>query len=286
VVSPTATNTVLTSSNAAPVVNTAVTLTATVTSNSGGSTPAGSVQFVIDGANAGGPVTLSNGSATFSYTPKTAGSHTVVANYTPSSTANTASSSTLTLTVSAASSGTFQLFATDVTVARGASGISTVKITNPPQGFTGAVALSVSAPSSLTNACFTYVNPTATTSGSVTVYTSKSACTGIGSARAIAASRGASGGIAAPIFGAALAGLMLLGLPGLRRRRWSIFGLALLLALLSFGISGCGSSSGNSNSNSNGTSGTAPAGTYTLTLTGTNSQMNLSATTTFTLTVN
>ncbi len=276
---PNATTTVLTASTSAPVVNTAVTLTAAVTSNSGGTAPAGTVQLVIDGSNAGGPLTLSSGSATYSYTPTTAGSHTIVANYTPSDpTANAASSSTLILTVSAAASGgTLQISATDLTVARGSSGGSTVTITSTPQGFTGSISLSVSAPATLTDACFTYVNPTATSNGSVTVYTSKSACTGIGSGRAQAAAGQSAGGWGGYFSGAMLAGLLLFGLPGAHRRR-ALFGAVLLLAVLGLGITACGTTSG--------TSSTSPAGKYTLTLTGTDTQQNLSATTTFTLTVN
>lgn len=282
-----ATTTVLTASNAAPVVNSALTLTATVTRNSGGSAPTGTVQFVIDGANAGGAIALSGGSATSSYTPKSAGSHTVLAKYTPSNpSADAASTGTLKLMVAASSSGSLQLSASDLTVQRGSSGVSTVTITNKPAGFTGAVALSVSAPSSLINACFSYVNPTATSSGSVTVYTSRSACTSVGSGRAQVAAVD-SVRFSGMFTGAALAGLVLLGLPGLRRRR-ALFGVVLLLAVLSVGVSGCGSSPGSSSSNSSSTSSsaTAPAGKYTLTLTGTSSQSNFSATTTFTLTVN
>jgi hypothetical protein len=141
------------------------------------------------------------------------------------------------------------------------------------------VSLSVSGPATLTNACFTYVNPTAASSGSVTVYTSKSACTGIGSARAQKAVAPTAGGRGGYLSGAMLAGLLLLGLPGMRRCR-ALFGAVLLFAVLSLGITACGTSAGSSSSP------TSPAGKYTLTLTGTNTQQNLSATTTFTLTVN
>ena len=44
-------------------------------------TPGGSVQFVIDGANAGGPVALSGGLAMLSTGALDVGGHTVVANY-------------------------------------------------------------------------------------------------------------------------------------------------------------------------------------------------------------
>lgn len=285
-----ATTTVVTASNSAPVVNTAITLTATVTSDAGASTPAGTVQFAIDGANAGSPVTLSAGVATYSYTPTTPGVHTVTANYTPSSgSSSTASSGTLALTVSASTSpsGSLQVSATNVSVAQGGSGTSTVTITSMPSGFSGSVALSVSAPSSLTNACFTYVNPTATTSGSVTIYTSKSSCATIGNGRAMALGSTGHGSQGGPIVGAisgiAFSSLLLLWIPGIRRRRWVVLGATSALALISMGLSGCGSS-GNSSSSTTGV-GSSPPGTYTLTLTGTDKVLNLSAVTTFSLTV-
>jgi subtilase family serine protease len=291
-----ATTTTLTASNTAPVVNTAITLTATVASDSGSTTPAGTVQFVIDGTNAGSAVTLSNGVATYSYTPTTAGSHTIVANYTPSNSAvSSASSGTLTITVSASSSSSesFTLSATNVTVAQGSSGTSTVTVV-PSGGFTGAIALSVSAPSSLTNACFTYSNPSVSasgtvTNGSVTINTSESACASAGSKRVSnamihsgPANNGSRGGVTltSAVSGVTLASLMLIGLPGLRRRRWPALCAVLFLASLIVAVSGCGSSSSPTAST------TAPAGTYTLTLTGTDSALNLSSTTTFTLTVN
>ncbi len=60
-----------------------VTYTVTVASASG--TPTGSVQWIIDGLNAGSPVQLSNGQATYSLTTLTAGSHTLTADYTSDS---------------------------------------------------------------------------------------------------------------------------------------------------------------------------------------------------------
>lgn len=286
------TTTVLTASNSAPVVNTAITLTATVTSDAGGSAPTGTVQFVIDGANAGSPVTLSNGAATYSYTPTTAGVHNITANYTPASgSSSAASSGTLALTVSASTSagGSLQISATNVAVTQGSSGTSTVTITNMPKGFSGSVSLSVSAPSSLTDACFTYVNPTATASGSVTAYTSKGACTTVGNGSVAALGTtgrsSASTSLVGALSGVAFSSLLLLWIPGIRRRRWMLLGMTCLLALVSLGLSGCGSSSGNSSS-SNSTAGSSPPGTYTLTLTGTDKAQNLSAVTTFTLTVN
>ncbi len=289
--SPVGTTTTLTASNTAPVVNTAITLTATVTSDSGNTTPAGTVQFVIDGTDAGSAVTLSSsGVATYSYTPATAGSHTIVANYTPSnSSVNSASSGTLTITVSSSSSSneSFTLSATSVTVTPGSSGTSTVTVT-PSGGFTGAIALSISAPSSLTNACFTYTNPSVSTSGTetngaVTINTSESACASTGSKRIAALGTGSAAGgsgLTRAFSGVAFASFLLIGLPGLRRRRWPALCALLLFASITLAVSGCGS-----NSSTSTTSTTTPAGTYTLTLTGTNSALNLSSTTTITLTV-
>jgi subtilase family serine protease len=285
--SPTGTTTTLTSLSIAPVVNTAITITATVTSDSGSTMPAGTVQFVIDGANAGSAVTLSSaGVATYSYTPTTVGSHTIIANYSPSNTAvSAASSATLTINVSASMSSNqaFTLSATNVTVTPGGSGTSTVTVT-PSGGFTGSVALSVSAPSTLTNACFAYTSATATTPGTVTVNTSESACTSTGSKRALTvAARSGAGSTGSALkralSGITLASLLLIGLPGLRRR-WPAPCAILFLASFTMALSGCGSGAGSMTSST-----TARAGTYTLTLTGTNGALNLSASTTFTLTV-
>jgi hypothetical protein len=164
-------------------------------------------------------------------------------------------------------------------------------------GFTGSVALSISAPSSLSNACFTYTNPSASstgavTNGSVTVNTSESACTGTGNKRVATTSvdsrgrfSGTAHGLTRAASGITLASLILLWIPGLRRRRWAAFGAILLLVSLTLAVSGCGSSGGTSATASNSTTSSA-AGTYTLTLTGTDRALNLSSTTTFTLTVN
>lgn len=297
---PIATTTTLTSSSASPVVNRAITITATVSSDSGTTTPAGTVQFMVDGADAGSAVTLSStGTATLNYTPTTAGSHTIVANYTSSnSSVSAASSGTLTINVSTSSAGSqsFTIAAANVTVAQGSSGTSAVTLT-PAGGFTGAVSLSVSAPSSLTSACFTYTNPSVSssgtvTNGSITVNTSESACTSAGSKRtATAKTGGASSGRHGFTFarasGVALASLILIGLPGFRRRRWTVLCAILFLASVTAIVSGCGSSPGASTSSSSTpTSPSSPQGSYTLTVTGTDTALNLSATTTFTLTVN
>ena len=297
-----ATTTTLTASNTAPVVGTAVTITATVTSDSGSTIPAGTVQFEIDGSDAGSPVTLSSsGVATCSYTPTAAGSHTIVAIYAPSNSAvSEASSGTLTLVVSNSGNGSLGISATNVTVAQGSSGTSPITITAMPAGFTGSVALSIQAPSTLTNTCFTFTNPSVgngtVTNGSVTVNTSESACTSTGNKRASAigtnsgevASRRGGFPLTRAFSGITFAALMFFGLPGLRRRRWPALCAILAFVSLTVALSGCGTSAGSSSSNSNSTtavSTTALKGSYPLTLMGTDTALNLSSTTTFTLTV-
>jgi hypothetical protein len=75
-----ATSTAVASSSDPSVFGQSVTFTATV--SSGGGTPTGQVQFVVDGSNFGGAVTLAGGQATSGATSILAvGDHTVVANY-------------------------------------------------------------------------------------------------------------------------------------------------------------------------------------------------------------
>jgi hypothetical protein len=58
-----------------------ITFTATVAPSGGSGTPTGTVQFQIDGANAGSPVTLSGGKATLTTTTLAVGQHTIAALY-------------------------------------------------------------------------------------------------------------------------------------------------------------------------------------------------------------
>lgn len=74
-----ATTTSVTSSDNPATVGDAVTFTATVSAAAG--TPTGTIQFEIDGSPAGAPMTLNDGTASFT-TTLTEGSHSVTANYT------------------------------------------------------------------------------------------------------------------------------------------------------------------------------------------------------------
>jgi cellulose 1,4-beta-cellobiosidase len=80
---------------------------------------------------------------------------------------------TLSLTVTAAQTPDFSLSATSVTVAQGATGSSTVKVT-PSGGFTGSVALSASGLPSGVTASF---NPASTTATSTVTFTASSTAT-------------------------------------------------------------------------------------------------------------
>jgi len=75
--SPPASTTTISSSLNPSLSGNPVTFTATVT----GSSPTGTVQFMIDGTNAGSPVTLSSGHATYSTSSLSTGTHTVIATY-------------------------------------------------------------------------------------------------------------------------------------------------------------------------------------------------------------
>ncbi|MBB6142386.1 subtilase family serine protease [Silvibacterium bohemicum] len=292
--SPVATTTVLTATSTSVTIGTAITVTATVQDNSGSGTPAGTIQFSVNGTNVGSAVTLSSGVATYSFTPSTAGTYTVGATYVPSDAAtNSGSTASLAITVAATSNGSasFSLSATNVSAAQGSSGTSTVTVT-PAGGFTGGVAFTLSGPSTLTN--FSYCVNSATVSGTaaatatITLYTTPSSCP-TAATRAFStpvqvggpASGRGHNELTRAMAGTAFVSLFLLGFPAFRRRRWPMLAALLMLGLCTLGVSGCGGSSSTTTAAT-----TSPKGTYTLTLTGANSTLNLAETTSFTLTVN
>jgi hypothetical protein len=75
-----ATATKITSNNPSAVYGQSITFTATVTPSAGVG-PTGTMQFQLDGSNAGGPVSLSGNTATYTTSGLTAGSHTIAAIY-------------------------------------------------------------------------------------------------------------------------------------------------------------------------------------------------------------
>ncbi|MCU1312259.1 MAG: Peptidase propeptide [Acidobacteriaceae bacterium] len=276
-----ATNTVLTTSVPAPTPTASITYTATVTPTTGSGTPGGSVQFAVDGANSGSPVTLASGVATLTTSFAAVGSHTITATYSGSTTYATSAG---TLASNVANLGGFTLSATALTVKQGSSGTSTIT-TTPSGGFTGAVNFTASAPATLTNACYTITTATVTgaapVTATMTLYTQQSSCTTTGSRKLLVQAKATGSG--RPPLTLLYAGLLpLLCLTGIRRRRngWNSIALVVCAAGTLLWLSGCGGGSSSTSST------VTPKGTYAITLTGTNSAGTLSNTATVNLTVN
>src|ERR1700761_85053 len=142
--------TTLTSGSSSPTVGTSDVITITVVSAIASSTailgtPIGSVTILVDGSSQGSSITLSGGIATYSFSSSTSGSHVIQATYSGDST-YAGSTGSIVLNVGGSSgsgSGTFTPSATNLSVAQGSSGTSTVTLT-PQNGYTGTVAWPIS----------------------------------------------------------------------------------------------------------------------------------------------
>ncbi|MGB6692309.1 MAG: protease pro-enzyme activation domain-containing protein [Terracidiphilus sp.] len=305
-----ATTTTISAATNSPAINASDTFTISVTSNTGTTVPTGTISLTID---SGTPITgialTSNGTATYATSFSTAGSHELLAKYSGDST-HASSSGVLTVNVPTTSSGSgsFALAATNLSVAEGASGSSTVTVT-PKNGYTGTVDLTfdTSNDSALQNLCWEFTNMNSAGDGTVTVSNASPVSTQLsldtnaadclGSA-AVAVGKGhmkplsalhgmrASGNNApansdphrAPV-AFAFAGLLLAGLLGRYSRKFRSLAGVIALIAVGLGISACG---GINNSLSN-----PPAGTYTITVTGQDSSSATipTGTTTFTFTI-
>ena len=267
----------------------------TVTPSSSGITTAQalSVTIAVSGSNeypnttgsvtlAGGgytsaATTLSNNSATIVIPAGSlaTGTDTLTASYTPDAASSAiffSASGTNSVTVTTPATPTFTISGTAVTVTRGAtSGNSSTISIMPSGGFSGSVALSATIASSPTGAQYpptlsfgstSPVGITGTTAGTATLtVTTTAATTGALEYPARPGARWYATGTAA------LACILLFGIPA-RRRRWrTMFGMLALLFTLASGAMACGGSS-NSGGGSTGISGTTP-GAYTITVTGT-----------------
>ncbi len=276
-----ATTTTLAATPATLALYGSLTLTATVQSTTGG-TVAGTVTFTIGTTTVGTqPVTAGasgTGTATLavsSATPAlgfTAGTDTIVAAYGgDSSYAGSSGNATVTVT-----NPDITVSAANVTISSpspGNSGTSTVTVTSTG-GYTGTVNLTATTTANigggLGNAS---VAVSTTTPGTTTLTIQTVAATGSerkapgGNLRKMVTKVAAAGGTAAGC-------ILLLLIPGIRRRRWP----AALVMLVFLGVSaglGCGSGGGG---------GGAPAGTYTVTITATDSSnANITATGTCTV---
>lgn len=260
----------------------ALSLTATVQSSAGG-TVAGTVTFTI-GSTTVGTANITPGAsgvgtanlAVASATPAlgfTAGTDTINAAYGGDS---TYAASTGSATVTVTNPG-FTIAATNMTISSpnpGNSGTSTVTVTSTG-GYTGTVELSATA--STLNAEGGFSNSSVavspTTPGSTTFTIQTVTATGNDrkspNLRRLTAKVGVAGGLAAGC-------ILLLLIPGIRRRRWPAAMIMLVFLGVTAGV-GCGGG---------GSGGASPAGTYTVTIQGVDSSNSkLTATTTFTVTI-
>ncbi|HEX4066952.1 MAG TPA: S53 family peptidase [Acidobacteriaceae bacterium] len=181
-------------------------------------------------------------------------------------------------------SGTFLLTASNIAVASGSSGTSSVNIISQ-NSYAGTVAFSLSTTSSAlaSDGCYTINNATvgagATVVATLTVYTAQTACTSAAGAHSFARIGAASATSAhnqpplhrsLPWSAAAAAGFLLFGIRRFRSKA-PLFLSALLLVSVAGFSTGCGSNSTAAVANTSATSTTSsglPAATYVLTLTG------------------
>jgi hypothetical protein len=220
--------------------------TVTLTSSSGATVGTGTLAVVdvISGQAAQATITLTGTPTNISYSGD--------ANY---------AAGTGAFTPGGGGAGSFVLSASPqtVTIARGSSGTTTLSIT-PQSGFSGTVNLSCAVSggtTSLLPSC-SFAQPSITVSGSSAVTDTLTIAT-VSSSAALTPAVGPSDRTWYAAGGAALAGILLIGLPG-RRRAWQRM-LSLMLLVVALGVVGCGGGGGSSGG------GTTPAGSYTVAVT-------------------
>jgi len=244
-----ASKTTVTASVSSIAPNQNVTLTANVAdATTGGPTPTGLVQFQLNGANVGNPVTIVNGQAAVT-TPidGNVGSNNLAAFYEGDATYTESTSSTIPITISE-----FALSSSGATAAVGAAAIANIAV-NVANNYTALIALTCSMPASLTeSACFVNPNSIAGT-GQVQLTVNTTPAHPLSSQRTNGFSWFAAGG------GMSVACVFLFVFP---RRNWRN-GAMIVLAFLAtvFAVIGCGSTTKTD-------PGTAK-GTYTVVVTGT-----------------
>jgi hypothetical protein len=284
-----ATTTTVSANPTSVALGSSITLSATITATTPG-TLTGPVTFTTGGQTIGKvqQVTIGTGNtATASLTVNAtaslgfaAGTDTITATYGGDS-YNATSSGTTTVTVS---NPGITLSATNITISSpspGNSGTSTITLTSTG-GYTGTAVLSASA--STLNANYGFGSTGSQTAnvalssggtGSTTVTITTVQASGniknspAGNFRKTAARIAAAGGTAAGC-------ILLLLIPGIRRKRWPV-ALAMLVFLSVGAGMGCGGG---------GPAGAAPAGTYTVTISAADSsQASITGSTTFTVTI-
>ena len=254
------------------------TLTATVTPTGGAAMPTGNVVFTI-GSVSPLAVLNSSGVATYSGTaPSTPGNLTASAAYQGTTGFAASNSNTLNETVAAAAPASFALSTTSVTVDAGATtgNTSTVTIT-PAGGFAGSVTLTASIASApvgarnLPTLSFgasspAKVNSNGSASAILTISTTAPATAMASPARGVFPWY--------PSGGAALACILLFGIPRRRRSGRLFLGVAVLFLVMAGGLVACSGSLAPSGTSSS--AGTTP-GLYTITVTGASGATTASA---------
>ena len=170
----TASTTLLTTSATSVTAGATIALTAIVASqSSGGGTPTGTVQFLLDGSSVGAEVPIANGSAsvTLATSGISGGLHLLAAIYSGDTTyAGSKAALNLTVIVATAPDFTLTPSTSSVSVASGGTASGIVFTITPLSGFTGNVNLSASATSSSLNLTYSFnVDPvviSSTSSGS------------------------------------------------------------------------------------------------------------------------
>jgi Pro-kumamolisin, activation domain/Bacterial Ig-like domain (group 3) len=284
-----------------PTLGANVTLGVTLSTDSAGAAPTGTVTFMNGGAALGtvpvsgtagsfsfASISTASGTASFSTTSLPAGTNAINAVYSGDSDYGGTTSNVVPVTVSAPSPG-ISLTGTAVTISTpGTTTNNTSTITVTPQnGFTGSVALTATITSSPSGALYVPTLSFGSTSP-VTISGSNSAT----ATMTVATTAKTSSALEMPkrpgagwmTGGAALACLLLFGIPGgEKRRRWrQLLGVVMLAAAMGLGVSSCGGGSNSSGGGGGGIAGTTP-GAYTATVTGTSG--TVSSQTTVTITV-
>jgi subtilase family serine protease len=317
-----ATQTTVSAATTSPNVSTNDVITITVAQVGGTGIPTGTVNLSIDGSGTYNgttttPVTLTNGTATYTANFATTGAHTIVAQYGGDS-LNAPSTGSVVITIGGTTSGkgTFSMAFTPTTLSlsQGSKGTEALTVT-PAGGYTGTIGFtfSTSNDTALANLCVfagtgfntdtTLTVPgTAAVTGTVTIDTKASDCAsttgGAVNGRGLRMIPHTRGSLKAsnntpkrsnPVpAGIAFAGLLLAGFLGRSSRKLRQLACVIALTSLGLAISACGGGGGSSSSTGSGGSVANPAkGTYTITLAGKDTTTaTITAQQSFTLVIN
>ena len=276
----------------------AITVTVSSGLSSSGATPTGTITVAVDGVTQPSALSLSSGLVVYNFSSSAAGLHSISATYSGDS-SYASSSGSQSITVLGKS---FTLSASNVTVAAGSSGSSTVTVT-PQNGYTGTISWAVTSNPSLTNGCFSIANlvisSSAAATGALTVKTDSSACSSAGNSGAgprggllagFGLGAGRPGAPSSTNFGVT-AGLMLAALlfffrAGNSGKLAGAMAAICLFAVMGFAASGCTGTGLTSAAPSTPTPTNAAKGTYMVTIVGTDtSSASIKASATLTVTV-